>query len=77
MRRYDVYQHEFGEIEDIEIIKYFEMGWSSNAAIVSRIKDTMNLHISTSRVKDLRTIWNKQMKAMEQTRPMRSIRSAS
>jgi hypothetical protein len=77
MRRYDVYQHEYGDISDIEIIKYFEMGWTSNAAIVSRIKDTLNLHISTSRVKDLRTNWNRQMKAMEYTRPMLTARSAS
>lgn len=76
MRRYDVFQYEFGEIPDSEIIKYFEMGWSSNAAIVSRLKDTFNLHISTSRVKDLRTNWNKQMKAMEQTKPLRRMSKA-
>ncbi len=74
MRRYDVFQHELGDIDDVEIIRYFEMGWTSNAAIVSRIKDTMNLHISTSRVKDLRTLWNKRMKAMEQTKPLRMFR---
>lgn len=74
MRRYDVFQHEYGDIDDVEIIRYFEMGWTSNAAIVSRIKDTLNLHISTSRVKDLRTTWNKHMKAMEHLKPSRMLR---